>query len=162
VDDWALYVPDKDESLRTRLLEIARRADPGAWTDRLRDPTAWKNPDALKKLAADANPATTTPAVLSVLAELMTRKPNHLNPSALLSAARTKHPTDFELAFALGRWYVHRKGEQQIGIGPFEAARALRPENLAVWIDLGIALWHKGDLPSAIAAYKVALELDRN
>jgi hypothetical protein len=36
VDDWALFEPD--EKLRNRLLEVARRADPGAWGNRLRDP----------------------------------------------------------------------------------------------------------------------------
>ena len=58
-----------------------------------------------------------------------------LNPVPRLAAARTRYPADFELAFLLGNGhFVSRDGQ---GIGPFEAARALRPENYAVWVNLG-------------------------
>src|SRR5262249_30240542 len=48
VDDWALWEPDR--ALRDRLLEIARRADPRPWTDRLRDAAAWKDRRVLARL----------------------------------------------------------------------------------------------------------------
>jgi hypothetical protein len=86
--------------VRNRLLAAARRADPGAWGDRLRDPAVRASKDAVAKLAADADPAATPSASLSVPAELMTR--NGLDLAPLLSAPRARHPTDFELAFALG------------------------------------------------------------
>lgn len=157
IDDWALY--EEKDSLRDRLLAIARTADAGQWTDRLRNAAIWKDKAALAKLAADADPAVTAPPTISVLAELMRR--SDLDPSPLLSAARAKHPTDFELAFALGQWLANttKDGQQ---IGPYEAARALRPEVIAVWNNLGIALRNKGDLDGALAAYKELVKLAPN
>jgi tetratricopeptide (TPR) repeat protein len=154
VDDWALHEPDA--ATRDRLLEIARAADPGDWTDRLRDPGTWKQKAAVAQLAADADPATVPPAALSVLWELMRR--NGLNPAPLLAAARAKHPSDFELAFALGLWHTH--GGDGPEVGAFEAARALRPENVAVWGNLGDALVRRGDYNGAVAAYQKITELD--
>ena len=153
-DDWALW--ESDEALRNRLLEVARRADPGPWTDRLRDPAVRSDKAAVAKFAADANTVTTSSAALSVLATLMRR--SGLDPSPLLSAARAKHPTDFELAFALGQWHTHSKDGREIG--PYEAARALRPENPVVWNNLGAALADKGDVDGAIAAYRGAVKHD--
>jgi len=155
LDDWALYEPN--ESLRNRLLAIARTVDPGPWTDRLRDSSLWKNKSALAKLAADADPEHTPSAVLGVLATLMER--NDLDPSPLLSTARLKYPTDFELAFALGQWFTAR-GKAGEPIGPYEAARTSRPDNIAVWINLGIALARRGDADGAIAVFKEAIKLD--
>ena len=131
VDDWAQYEPEP--GLRDRLLEVARRADPGSWTDRLRDPAVRSDRDAIKKLATDADSTSTSVATLGVLAELMKR--HGLDPAPRLTAARTKYPADFELAFILG--LEHFGSEDGLGIGPFEAARALRPENYAVWVNLG-------------------------
>ena len=179
VDDWALY--ERDESLRNRLLAIAGRADPGEWLNRLRDPAVWDHlmPQTkladlaniphriatavrddlmpLTKLAVDADPGATSISALYVLATLMERK--GLNPTSLLLAARNHYPTDFELAFALGHWHAGSSKNEQ-NIGPYEAARALRPENLAVWNNLGIAFAEKGDLEDAIAAFKGAIHRD--
>jgi len=41
-----------------------------------------------------------------------------------------------------------------------EAARSLRPENVAVWINLGAALAAKGQVDEAIASYRKAIQLD--
>jgi Flp pilus assembly protein TadD/tRNA A-37 threonylcarbamoyl transferase component Bud32 len=163
VDDWALYEPDA--TLRDRLLEVARKADPGVWTDRLRTPAVRSDRAEVAKLAAAADPST-TPAALSVLAVLMQR--HGLDPSPLLSAARAKHPTDFELAFVLGRWHTLNSKEvpstkrEAIGreIGPYEAARALRPGNVTVWLNLGVALHARGDATGALAAWREAVRLD--
>jgi eukaryotic-like serine/threonine-protein kinase len=153
VDDWALFEPDA--VLRDQLLEVARRADPGTWTDRLRDPAVWGDRTALARLAAAPDPKA-APAALGMLAELMWRK--NLDPAPFLSAARAKHPTDFELALALGQWYANNRDGQQIG--PYEAARTLRPDNPTVWKNLGVALGWKGDLDGEIAAYREAARLD--
>jgi tetratricopeptide (TPR) repeat protein len=154
VDDWALWEPEP--GLRRRLLDIARRADGGPWLDRLRDPAVRNDRGAVEKLAADADPERTPVAALSVLAELMKRQ--GLNAAPLLTAARTAHPADFELAFCLSQ--LQDRSEDGQEIGPLEAARALRPENYAVWINLGHALWVKGQLDEAIACFQKAIALD--
>src|SRR5262249_44320986 len=127
-----------------------------AWTNRLRDPAVRSDPVAVRKLAADAGAARTSATTLSVLAMLMQR--HGLNPAPLLSAARAKHPSDFGLAFALGLWHMNIKDGEQIG--PYEAARALRPENVAVWINLGVALRSKGQVDEAIVCYRKVIALD--
>jgi tetratricopeptide (TPR) repeat protein len=70
-----------------------------------------------------------------------------------------KHPSDFELAFAFGQWHGSRKDGEQVG--PYEAARALRPENLAVWGNLGNVLYGKGKVDEAIQCFKKAVALDQ-
>ena len=155
VDDWALHEPD--EELRVRLLEVARAADPGPWTDRLRDPKVWGD---RKAYGWNSRPTRTrrptTPAVLSMLAELLMR--SKVNPHPFLSAARAKYPTDFELAFVHGRWHAGDGSGHQIG--PYEAARALRPDNPTVLRNLGVGLWRRGDFAGQIAVCKEALRLD--
>jgi predicted ribosomally synthesized peptide with SipW-like signal peptide len=154
VDDWALYEPEP--SLRDRLLDVARRADPGPWTNRLRNSAVLIDRDAVEKLAKDADPASTSAATLSMLARRMEHL--NLNPAPLLRAARTAHPTDFELAFALARWHGNRVDDQ--ATGSYEAARALRPENVAVWLNLGQALGLKGQVEEAIVCCRKAIELN--
>jgi tetratricopeptide (TPR) repeat protein len=154
VDDWALYEPDDD--LRIRLLEIARRADPDPWRDRLRDPAVRSDRDEVARLAADADPATTPSTALSTLAELLRR--HRLDRSSYLAAARAKRPADFELAFAEG--WLHQDSSRGLQIGPYEAARAIRPDNPVVWAILALALKNAGDLDGAIAAYEEAVRLN--
>ena len=156
VDDWALYEPN--EAVRNRLLEIARGADPGPWLNRLRDSAMWRDKAALAKLAAEADPDRTPPYAWSVLVTLMSLPGRGLDPPAMLSAARARHPKDFDLAFAVGRWHKNSKTGQ--AIGPYEAACALRPENLAVWVNLGIARAENGDPDGAITAFKQAIRLN--
>ena len=64
------------------------------------------------------------------------------------------------MAFALGQWHAGSRAGLQIG--PYEAARALRPDNPTVWKNLGVALDWRGDPEGAIAAYKEAIRLDPN
>jgi tetratricopeptide (TPR) repeat protein len=159
LDDWAVH--ETDRNLSDRLLAVTRRADPGPWTDRLRNPGLWHDPAELARLVADLDPATTTPEAVCVLARLLQRAKQ--DPAPLLKAARVRHPTDFELAFTLGLWYnsqpALRDPEQ---IGPYEAARAIRPENFAVWTNLGNVLGQKGDTHSAVACYEVACRINPN
>ena len=155
LDDWALY--ELDPSLKARLLEVARRADPGPWQDRLRDPRLWAPPGRqrhwwvgsvpvliLAQLAIVAD-ATTPPAAVSTLAELMDR--HGLDPSPLLFASAARDPTRFEPAFALGRWFQARDPARAIGF--FQAARSIRPDHLAATIELSILVSQSGDTTTA-------------
>ena len=154
LDDWALYEPN--EAMRDRLLEIARQADPGPWLDRMRDPTVRANRDAIAQLAADAKTGELSPASLFTLASLMKRK--SISPVFLITEARALHPTNFELAFVLGQHWLFVDPKGGLAIGPYEVARALRPENVIVWNNLGSALLGTGDKNGAIAAYKEAIK----
>jgi predicted ribosomally synthesized peptide with SipW-like signal peptide len=154
VDDWALLEPEP--AIRDRLLDVARLAEPGPWTDRLRDPAVGNDRSAVQKLAEDVDMSHTSADALYVLGQRMGRL--KLDPSPRLTAARTLYPADFELAFALALWHTSRRDEQ--AIGAYEAARSLRPDNFAVWINLGGALLAKGKLDEAIGCDRKAIELN--
>jgi tetratricopeptide (TPR) repeat protein len=155
LDDWALHEPEPE--VCERLLGVARQADPGPWTDRLRDPAVRNDPEAVRRLAADVDPAAASAATLSVLSELMGRQ--KVNPVPLLSKAHAAHPADFELAFLLGA-VLKVTSKNFAAIGPYQAARTLRPKNLSVWVNLGSALEDRGDVDEAVACYRQAIALD--
>lgn len=154
LDDWALYEPDTAH--RDRLLEVARRADPNPWTDRLRDPRAWIDPVALERLRGDLDMDRVPAARVVVLAELLRR--NSVDPAALLTQAHARFPEEFELAAALGR----RKLADATGhaSGPLQAARSLRPENRVTWLNLGAALAREGDIDGAVAITRQLIARD--
>ncbi len=153
VDDWALYEPDP--KLRDRLLEVARLADRDPWRDRLRTPAVRADRSAVAQLVADADPARLAPELLSVLTAVMER--NGLNPGPVLEAARVAHPTSFELAVALGRWYGRQSNDGRES-GSYEAALALRPDSPFVWNNLGNALRDARRFDEAVRALNKALE----
>jgi tetratricopeptide (TPR) repeat protein len=156
VDDWAAY--EFGSPLQPRLLEVARLADPGPWTDRFRTPAVRVNPAALRALAADAERDRPAAAAIGTLAVLMAGR--GLDPVPLLTAAHLAHPNDFELAFSLGNWLHAANPTGERHFGPYGAALALRPESAAVWCNLGNALLDRGDVDSAVTAYKRAIAVE--
>jgi hypothetical protein len=72
LDDWAFVT--KDPGRRAWLLEVARRADPGAWSDRFRDPARWTDRAALEQLAREAEVAELSPHLLTGLGAVLLRR----------------------------------------------------------------------------------------
>src|SRR5207248_1186690 len=104
LDDWATFTVD--EELRDRLFAILRRADPGEWLDRLRDPLVrshgWRlvalAQDALQSMADGRQPPRT--AALASLAEAMRLR--RFSPIGVLRHALARTPNDFHTAYLLG------------------------------------------------------------
>src|SRR5262249_48796421 len=67
LDNWAMR--EKGRYLCDRLLAITRRADPGDWSDRIRDSMTWDNPDALERLAREVDLDRTSPHLIALLFE---------------------------------------------------------------------------------------------
>ena len=92
LEDWALVTPDA--SLRVRLLQVARLADPDpTWRDRVRDPTVWGNRQALEQLARQAlgvMGAVSPPQLLTTLGVLLKQAGGDPEP---LLRSRTAAPT---------------------------------------------------------------------
>src|SRR5262249_2307234 len=151
--------------LRAQLLQIAREVDPHPWKDRLRDPRVWHDRQQLEALAAEVlallnRPAEPlAPVLLTVLAFLLVDQQGDAVP--LLRAAQRRHPTDFWLSFDLGT-QLSKQGsaEASEGVGFLRAALVLRPESVAVYNNLGLALQAKGQVDEAIAAWRDALRCD--
>jgi tetratricopeptide (TPR) repeat protein len=154
LDFWA--VATQDRARRGWLLEVARRAEPGSWGERFRDPAVWQKPAALRQLARQASVAELSPPALTALAEALRRA--QVDALPLLRAARERHPTDFWLNFLLGNALLDEKRPEAVGY--YLVALVLRPNTIAVYNNLGVALKDKGDLEGAIQCYQKAIALD--
>jgi tetratricopeptide (TPR) repeat protein len=154
LDDWSAIEPKAD--VRDRVLAVARGADPGDWLDRFRDPAVRADADRLRQLARDADPAALAPAAVTALAVVMQRR--GLDPGRLLFAAQVTHPGDFLIAFELAQWFFNRDPEK--AIGQFRTARAIRPDNVAVVINLAALLNERGDSGGGLECCREAVRLD--
>jgi tetratricopeptide (TPR) repeat protein len=84
----------------------------------------------------------------------------------LLLATHTSKPNSFVLLIVLGGLRATAESVRDLApwhrsAGWYRAALAVRPRNVVAWCNLGITLYHSGDLSSAIAAYKEAIQHDR-
>jgi serine/threonine protein kinase/tetratricopeptide (TPR) repeat protein len=155
LDDWA--VATRDVALRTRLLHLARLADPDPkWRDRVRDPQVWQNRAELERLARQAAP-TESPQLLTMLALVMRRE--GVDSTPLLRVALLHHPGDFWLNFELACTLVSQKKPAQ-AVGFYQGAAARRPDCAVVYSNLGSALFNAGHIDEAREAQQRAVELD--
>jgi serine/threonine protein kinase/tetratricopeptide (TPR) repeat protein len=168
LDHWA-YVADAlgDRRSMARLLGLARRVDPDPrWGDRFRAPGVWGDPEALRRLAAEAQerlageaseggPPT---ALLTLLARKLGQQEGQAEP--LLRAAQRRHPEDFWLNYALGEALRERKPAEAVGF--YRAALATRPTVAVVYAEVGMALYRQRHFDEAVLALRKAIELRPN
>jgi Flp pilus assembly protein TadD len=153
LDDWATATNSGPR--RAWILEVARRADPGEWSDQFRDPAVWSRPKDLERLARKAPVELLTPQLLSALGTVLLRQKR--DPVPLLRAAQQRHPTDFWIAFNLGNALIKSKaGEAE---GYYRVALAVRPDTSPVHYNLGIALYEQGKVEEAVGHFRKALDL---
>jgi eukaryotic-like serine/threonine-protein kinase len=152
LDDWAATTADPQR--RAWLLDVARQADPHPVRDRFRDPKAWGDQAALRRLAQEAPQAETSPSLLMALAERLKELGDAL---PLLRRAQARHPRDFWLNFELANALLESKVPGE-ALGFYWVAMVLRPGLAVVYNQLGLALHAQGDLKGAVAAYHEALE----
>ncbi len=97
LDDWAVCaaVPARQDWL----LGVARRADPDAWRDRVRDPAAWRDGKALAELAQAAPLAEQPVPLLLALGERLTATGE--DGVGFLRRVREQHTEDFWADFTL-------------------------------------------------------------
>jgi serine/threonine-protein kinase len=166
LDHWA-YLADtrKDRPLMTRLLDLARHADPDPdWGDRFRDPALWGDQEALRGLAAEAEQRLTAEApekeLPTPLVVLLAKKlgPQDGQAEALLRAAQWRHPDDFWLNYALGDALQERKKPAEAA-SFYRAALVTRPAVATVHHELALALWRAGQVDEAMRAQRKVVEL---
>jgi serine/threonine-protein kinase len=154
LDHWA-DVPT-DDTLRLRLLEVARLADPDPWRDQVRDQNTWQNVPKMQQLAGTVQPAEQTPPILALLARRLSFKGARQEAAAFLRTALVHYSADFWLNFELG-FRSDELGEQA---GCYRAALAVRPDSALVLNNLGFTLRRKKEVVGAITCFVKALELD--
>jgi tetratricopeptide (TPR) repeat protein/tRNA A-37 threonylcarbamoyl transferase component Bud32 len=153
LDDWALLAPP---ATRAWVLEVARRADPDVWRDRLRDPAAWDDEQVLGKRASETPPEHVTPGLAGAVGGRLRRLGEG---EELLRTAQALHPGDFWLNRCLGA--ILRAKNQWREAEAFErAALAVRPDSASATNCLGLSLFHQGKLKEAADKYRDAMKLD--
>src|SRR5205823_8173599 len=95
LDDWAATTTDSER--RAWLLGVARHADPHPVRDRFRDPKAWGDDAAVRRLAHAAEEAELSPPQLVALGVKLHVLGGDALP--LLRQAQARHPQDFWLNF---------------------------------------------------------------
>ncbi|HEX6884765.1 MAG TPA: protein kinase [Planctomycetota bacterium] len=149
LDDWALCVEGR--ARLARLVEVARRADPDPWRDRVRDPATWEDPAALAELARVVDPAAQPTPLLRIVGSLL----GDAEALAFLRRVQRAHPGDFWVNFLL----AERLGTGEEAIEYYRAALAVRPDALAILTNLAIALEAAGRLEEAGHLWERVLEL---
>jgi serine/threonine-protein kinase len=154
LDYWAVVAGGRQ--LRQRLLELARRADPEPWRDRVRNLPTWQQRAKLRRLAREVRAGQQPPPILRLLARQLVVQGAAQEAATLLQRGLVHYPGDFWLHFYLGK-LVQGPGEQA---ACYRAALAIRPDSTVVLCSLGLALHLKKDLAGAIACFKKALTID--
>jgi tetratricopeptide (TPR) repeat protein len=153
LDDWAssAWVAGRPFAWP---MQVARRADPHPWRDRLRDPALWRNRKQVRALTAEAKEEDLTPQAALALGWLRDNAP----AVELLRRIHRRHPGDFWVNFMLGT--ILPREAQGEAIGYLRAAVALRPEASAALNNLGLALKEQGKVDEAAECYRKALQSD--
>ena len=112
LDFWAINSTDQKQL--TRLLEIARQADPDPWRDQFRDPAVWQDPSALVRLAQTADVARQSPLFLAAVGMQLNLLGGEAGP--LLQCALATYPQDFCLNLILNLTQIDQPA--QGGRGP--------------------------------------------
>ncbi|MEE8468228.1 MAG: hypothetical protein V3T22_07220, partial [Planctomycetota bacterium] len=150
-----------------RLARIAKRLDPNPILDRFRDRipvgdyASFK--ELVKELTTGEELAAYPPSTLALLGQALWVTTAVEEAIALLDVAIQQHPGEFSLLVAMASAQllgtVH---EPQEALHYLFAARALRPDDAAVWglIGMGLAYASIDNAPRAVVAYRRAIELD--
>jgi serine/threonine-protein kinase len=168
LDYWARVrttLPEGNDTLRARLLAVARAADPDEWRNGLRDALEQRRTDRLKELAASAGAGHLPRQSLSLLGWALDSAGAQEQAVAVLRQAQQQYPDDFWITFQLAWALDHGRrlpgdGSKDEAIRFYTVARALRPRNAPAHLFLGQALGRRGELGEAIAVFRKAVELD--
>jgi tetratricopeptide (TPR) repeat protein len=159
LDDWASLIRNREEA--KKLHEVARRADPDPWRNRVRAALAEHDVKALHRLATDEAVKEQPPTTLVLLARGLERAGAVKEAVALLRDANRRHPADFWITFTLGNLFSQLSPPRQDeAVAYYRAALAMQPRSPAVHLNMGAALAGQGRLDEAIASYRQAIALD--
>ncbi len=169
LDIWANAAgPLKTEWSTADLRALAIAADSDPWRRKVLAASPADDGEELFRLSAQARRMSLTPANLQSLAWRLGGVPQggRQEAMALLRWARSQHPADFWIAFALGTFLrpsdKSTPADIEESIGCYRVALALRPDASAAYCNLGAALHAKNELDEAMAAFRKAIEINPN
>lgn len=155
LDDWLGWENDTPV-----LVDFLRAADPDTYRNAVRSAFQQGNRAQLARLAAQPE-ALQQPIRFAAVMGNMVAVPFERREQILHAANRAK-PDDFRVMRVISGIYPQGKESAAVRVRWSQAALALRPTNLAVWTNLGVALHDSGDIAGAIGAYRAALEHHKN
>jgi serine/threonine protein kinase/tetratricopeptide (TPR) repeat protein len=169
LDDWAwarLEVIQRraDDAAAKRLVTIARGIDPEPLRDRMR--ASWRRPDSevgddLRRVAESIDVRAEHPTTLANLHQRLIQVKQQDCALRLLQDAQRAHPADFWLNLRLASQLRELK-DYEGAVRFSTAAVSVRPHAVAALNNLGVALTDQKRLDEANAAFRKAIELDRN
>ena len=153
LDDWAFCF--NDESRRLWLLDVARRADPDPWRDRVRNVANWGDLQVLNDLAASADLKRESVPLLLVLGGLLSV--NNGDGVSFHRRVQAAHPDDFWANFVFAELLDERDDADAVGF--YRVALALRPNAPASNVNLAMSLQKRGHVAEATTYWNRALNL---
>jgi serine/threonine-protein kinase len=166
LDEWTVnsrFNRPEDPVAWRRLFAVAQAADADPWRDRFRRALVQGNRQALERLAAEAADHAVPARTLTHLAIVLHRAGAVSPAIAVLRQAERQHPDDLMINFKLGFFFQSMEPPQWgEALRYFTVARALRPNNAIMHVNLAVALWHHGAKDAALAAIHEALRLRPN
>jgi tetratricopeptide (TPR) repeat protein len=155
LDDWAVCATDKRR--QAWVFEVARRADPDAWRDRVRDPVAWGDQAALARLARTTSVAEQPVNLLTALGERLHATGG--DGIGFLERVRQVYPSDFWTNLTLGK-AQQEKRDTGAAIACYREALKFRSDAPVVSNNLGLVWYSMYALPEAMESYQQALRID--
>ena len=164
LDYWALVREQlRDHEGRKRLLAVAQAIDPDEWRTRLRNVAASMDRQALTALATQPGVDDLPPVSLHRLAYALGIAGEWKMSLDLMRRAHRRYPADFWINYALGISLQILHSEEAVRF--FTSALVLRPQSGEAHLNLGLALFPKGDLTEATAhlleGIRLTPEVDR-
>lgn len=155
LDDWAACATDRDQ--QAWILGVVRQADPNPWRDRVRDPAAWGNAEALRDLAARAPVDQQSPQLLAVLGSRLRAK--SIDAVPFLTRVVAAYPNDFWANIEAGNALLHQSNAAEAA-SYYRAALSLRPGTGSIHYALGCMYLGLHRWDPCIAEFEQAIRLD--
>ncbi|MDX1928243.1 MAG: serine/threonine-protein kinase [Pirellulaceae bacterium] len=153
LDDWAACA---QAETRRWILDVARRADPNPWRDRVRNQANWANLEELNQLSVEVDIGDQPVTLLVAMGTRWRRLGG--DPREFLKRVHREHPNDFWLNFELG--VLFDASDSATTAGYNRVALALRPDAAPVHFNLGIDLAKLGQIEDAIFHFRRTIQFD--
>jgi tetratricopeptide (TPR) repeat protein len=144
------------------LLELAKKADPDPWRNRLRDTLARDDRKGLEALAQSADVRQLPPATLHLLGSTLSDMGSPDQAAALMQRAQRQYPRHLWINYVLGFSCTRalNRPQYEAGLAGYTAALAARPHSAALWSERAYAFYRLRQWDDAIADFTKAIELD--
>jgi serine/threonine-protein kinase len=156
MDDWAACASHPDQQKWIDL--VLKNADPDPWRNRVRDPTNWRNGDALQELADEA-PVNQQPPQILVLLSARLRAANR-DARPLMTRVVLAYPTDFWANAEMGdAVFVDDKSALE-AMGYFRTAMVIRPQLAIIHDAVGVMYERCGRSLESLDYHQQAIRLE--